>query len=537
LLLDDLDFLLLDAVAEYKLSVDRLCAAGAASDLNRHIPPHTIEELTLAFMELFERGDALATIREPHWWRAPRKRSQPFVPTRDEIEAGLRGAFDLVYELTPQGGARWEEAVQVDWSLYLSTEYGDRFRSSEAQSRECLEYGIEVDRAYGRIKGNARWKELRPWRPVYWKEFPVGYRAQCRVSKPAVPSPGLGGVMDEYYGAPRWGLEYTQRYCHEPANLAPRKERIPAPAPECEMSSWPMEKLEQALDSEREQRRRFAVACAYAPRADIEALRNRAEYYSPEARFASVRELARRREATAVRPLTTLVLRKQYLPALWALGEIGDDRTLPVLEMLLVYGAGGGTLLGAIAQFGDRAIPMLEKALASREYTADFNAVAALGRIRSEASRASLERELAKAREEGRGWPCRRIEEALGRPTNWRTPEYLAAERLRHVRYVTGVERSAPNPADPVQALADTLTHSESARRRAAVDLLLEYEARDRLPQIARLAKDPEWEVRASVAHALLRLGGSRRLLGVLAKDPNPAVRWLARHPIIPDTE
>jgi HEAT repeat protein len=69
------------------------------------------------------------------------------------------------------------------------------------------------------------------------------------------------------------------------------------------------------------------------------------------------------------------------------------------------------------------------------------------------------------------------------------------------------------------------------------VDLLVEFEARDCLPNIARLAKDAEWEVRASVAHALRRLGGSRRLLGVLAKDRNPAVRWLAKHPIIPNHE
>ena len=87
---------------------------------------------------------------------------------------------------------------------------------------------------------------------------------------------------------------------------------------------------------------------------------------------------------------------------------------------------------------------------------------------------------------------------ALGCRTSRWTAERLAAERLRQVRYVASVGQ---NPDDPIQALVDTLNHSESVRRRAAVDLLAEFEARDRLPDIARLAKDAEWEVRASVAH------------------------------------
>ena len=39
-------------------------------------------------------------------------RSKVFVPTLDEIDAGLRGSFELVYELTPREGARWEKVVR-----------------------------------------------------------------------------------------------------------------------------------------------------------------------------------------------------------------------------------------------------------------------------------------------------------------------------------------------------------------------------------------------------------------------------------------
>lgn len=528
--LDDLDFLLLDIASEDRPSLDSFLG-------NRRIPPHTFEELTLAFVELFGRGDAVASISRSPQWSVPWKRSRPFVPTRDEIEAGLRGGFDLVYELTSQGGSRWEAAVQADWSLYRSSREHGSFRWSEALSRERLEFGIEVDRAYGCIEGGVRWKELRPWRPVYWKEFPVAYRARCRMANGVFPSSSLGDVMGEYYGMPRWGMEYPQRFSFKPADLVPRRERLPAPGDAGEMASWPIEKLQHELESEREDRRRFAAVCAYAPRADTKELSTRLLYGYTKSAFASIRELARRREAAAVRPLTKLVLREGCLPALWALGEIGDERTLPVLEMLLEYGAGGGTLRRAIAQFGDRAMPLLERQLACKDYTARAGAITAIGVMGSEASGALLERELARIRMGGRVGASWEIENALGCHTSRWTAERLSAERLRQVRYVAGAGRNDPTPDDPTQALVDTLSHPESARRRAAVDLLVEFEARDRVPDIARLAKDPEWEVRASVAHALRRLGGSRRLLGVLAKDPNPAVRWLAKHPIIPNTE
>jgi HEAT repeat protein len=62
----------------------------------------------------------------------------------------------------------------------------------------------------------------------------------------------------------------------------------------------------------------------------------------------------------------------------------------------------------------------------------------------------------------------------------------------------------------------------------------VEFDARNCLPEIERLAKDPEWEVRASVAYALRQWDAGPRLLARLAKDPNLAVRWLERNRIIP---
>jgi HEAT repeat protein len=458
------------------------------------------------------------------------------VPTRDEIEAGLLGAFDLVCELTPQGGARWEAVVNADWSLFLSQSETLCFRESEAQSRGYLEYAIEVDRARGRTKGAVRWKELRPWRPVYWKVLPRGYQVQSRLPKES--SDELDCSWPFPY-AP-WSLEFTPTYHRAPKDLVHRKERRPASDSAGEMTSWPTGKLWKEVETGRSQRRRFAAACEYAPRADAEGIRHLLHFRYGEIRFAGIRELARRREKAGVPELIAIVLRQQYPPALWAIGEIGDERALPVLEMLFEYGMAAdaaqdgawlGTLLRAMARFGDQQLPFLENALASKEYRLRGSAVATLGLIGSEAARALLERELERAACKGSmRWD---IETALGRRKGWRSPEARAEARLWQVASVVSEARNAPPPADPVSALAATLSHPDRARRRAAVDLLVGFDARDRLPDIARLASDPEWEVRASVACSLRRLGGSRRLLGMLAKDQSPTVRWLAKNPVI----
>ena len=68
----------------------------------------------------------------------------------------------------------------------------------------------------------------------------------------------------------------------------------------------------------------------------------------------------------------------------------------------------------AIAQFGERAMPMLERQFASKDYTARDGAIAALGVMGSEASRALLEQELAKIRVGGRVGASWEIERALG---------------------------------------------------------------------------------------------------------------------------
>lgn len=368
--LDDLDFFLLDIATEHPISLDIFNRINLDCRLNRNVPPHSFEELTLAMADMFQRGDAVARFSWPG-----RRNSSTFIPTLDEIEVGLRSAFKMDYRLTPEGGARWESVVEADWSLYVSWSGSLQHSWRETRSREYLEYILEVERAEGSIRGEIRWKELSPWHPLYWKTLPSGYQARYRTTyrttkENCIESPSYAGIA-----APPWGQELTPRFHRSPKGLAPRKLRHPQPhIPGSEGSG--LVEWKTRLSRLANQRRMFAAACDCARSADTDALLKMLAYPFGEGRFASVRQLAKRREAAAVLPLTALVLKKQYLPALWALGEIADKRSLPVMEILLEYGEAnsvsrllstwGSILVRAIARFGDLALPMLKKALARR---------------------------------------------------------------------------------------------------------------------------------------------------------------------------
>jgi HEAT repeat protein len=536
LLIDDLDFFLLDIASEYPFSLDRFNRVELCYFLNRNVPPYSFEELKLALAEMFQRGDAVARIE------CRPGSSRIFVPTLDEIEAGLRGAFVLAYRLTPEGGARWESAVEADWSLYVSWSGSERYGWRETQSREYLEYILDIERAEGSIRGEIRWKELRPWRPLYWKTLPGGCQARYRTTDMGNrrESPQLAGIAP-----PPWGQEVTPRFHRGPKGLAPRRLRHPQPGNAEPQDFGPPQRKTELPHIIKDPRRMFAVACESARSADTEALLRMLNWSFAEARFASVRQLAERRESAAVPPLTALVLRKQYLPALWALGEIADERTLPVLELLLEYdapgrmspgGSWGGFLVRAIAGFGERALPMLEKMLASENVSAARGAVQVLGLIQTERSIAILEKERQLERVAKKRRIFWHIDEARrGDVASRPRRDWVGIRRLHYVAHLTGEAVDGLTPQSAIKALVATLSHPEPIRRRAAVDLLVEFGARDEIGAVEKLATDSAWQVRASVAFALRQLDGSRDLIGVLAADENLVVRWLAKNDILPD--
>jgi HEAT repeat protein len=73
------------------------------------------------------------------------------------------------------------------------------------------------------------------------------------------------------------------------------------------------------------------------------------------------------------------------------------------------------------------------------------------------------------------------------------------------------------------------LEHASCAKRRAAVDLLAELEAKTAANDIAKLSNDDRWEVRASVARVLARWGAPEEALERLRRDPDIIVRGCAR--------
>jgi HEAT repeat protein len=83
--------------------------------------------------------------------------------------------------------------------------------------------------------------------------------------------------------------------------------------------------------------------------------------------------------------------------------------------------------------------------------------------------------------------------------------------------------------ADPVNALIALLKHPTCAKRRAAVDLLAELDAKTAAPDIAQLSNDERWQVRASVARVLARWGTPEEALQRLRQDPDIIVRGCTR--------
>jgi len=127
------------------------------------------------------------------------------------------------------------------------------------------------------------------------------------------------------------------------------------------------------------------------------------------------------------------------------------------------------------------------------------------------------------------------IDEALRNGITIRPRENFAqGRRLHRVARLADSTLDGSVQSDPINALVTTLSHSESIRRRAAVDLLVEFGARDHVQEIEELAADSAWQVRASVAFALRQLGGNRDSLNALANDQNIVVRWLAKNDILP---
>lgn len=182
-------------------------------------PELTRPEMVNVLEHLFDKGDLIAT-------RTDRNRDQhlgQFMPTRDDIEAGILQKQYFDYGLTAQGGNRWEIITHVDWSMYLAEGFsgntknfrpglpnksGD-FRMLESMNCDLMRQYAD---SYGRI-GVTLIPLLEldhtfiPWQVTYWKTLPSGYQAiyQQKVTDRKINN----AALQQAYPDPRLPRWYT----------------------------------------------------------------------------------------------------------------------------------------------------------------------------------------------------------------------------------------------------------------------------------------------------------------------------------------
>lgn len=153
--------------------------------IERRPPGFTDKEIANAFERLFRRGDILAF--RPV--RPPTGREPRFVPSRAEIDAGLRNELAIYYELTPKGGDLWERVAAPDWDRFLSVRGGSRKEGvwAASQNREILErYLAYLPHKWREfpVWGSEMWETVVPWQATYWKTLPLGHAVRFQIRRP-----------------------------------------------------------------------------------------------------------------------------------------------------------------------------------------------------------------------------------------------------------------------------------------------------------------------------------------------------------------
>jgi hypothetical protein len=172
-------------------------------------PNHRMERgvLSAALGRLFAQGLLVASNEE----------RGEFVPDTGEIEETLDGTLDADYGLTEAGGAAWGEVTKPAWERYVDGVFGQAEIEGEFDTiaREkvgefcCadltyLEKFMESIHFRGIVPHmpSMKWDEIKPWRALYWKEFPGAHRARfLGVYGPECPEER---IPEEYRGMGRW---------------------------------------------------------------------------------------------------------------------------------------------------------------------------------------------------------------------------------------------------------------------------------------------------------------------------------------------
>ncbi|MBL8211489.1 MAG: HEAT repeat domain-containing protein, partial [Bryobacterales bacterium] len=420
-------------------------------------PSFTRDELIAALLELQADGDIRFLWGRPrdNWWRMGR-------PVRavnaEEMEAGILNGVRLSYELTPQGGERWARICAVDWSRWLDgwiclpeSPNADTLTTGDP---EWTAFWFEVTARWKEvIPESVRWDEVRPWRPVYWHQEPVGYRVSYRLA-------GNGEDRANMPAAP-W-----RRTPSAAGPLAPRCVRqLPAAAPT------------GRSHARKGPRREFAAVMEQARRQEhLHELRCWLRWRDAPHRYAAARELGLRRDVGSVDTLLEAVFSEHDLAAAEALAQIGDERCLAPLTTLFTYlsehsGHLADTIGRTIASFGEAGVTALLPLL-------DRNGGAGLQALRHTRSERAIDAVRSRL---GNSWQAISVLSSMGvlsrwpRPKRRITPEWLAA-----------LEKQAASPDwmsryEVVRSLRDWRVDPAGAE-----------------PLLARLREDPDIVVRGS---------------------------------------
>jgi len=136
------------------------------------------EQLVQALHSSFTKGDLVALVIE----KETGMQGEAFVPTTHELRAALKRIGNLYYGLTPQGGARWEQASAPRWDLFV--DYYCNLEEGEigATTPELVQRYLATQpyHGIGIAEGSEHWQELTPWPATYWKSLPVGHMVSFR---------------------------------------------------------------------------------------------------------------------------------------------------------------------------------------------------------------------------------------------------------------------------------------------------------------------------------------------------------------------
>lgn len=550
LTIDDLDFFLLASVSRNSNRLTIFGNDNLGQILNLRVPHFTRFELVAALLELFHRGDLEALLAS-----SGRRRRKTFQPNWDEIEAGIAGALDVEYRLTSQGGERWAKHLAVDWSLWDSDVWwANRTGSITTASRELTEFLLEKEVRQGQLRGIPVRKEVRPWKPTYWHEEPIGYQVLFRHISFEAQSRNEAQIRNDDKGSLcQFDWDGFLPLVTAKSSLEPRRERRMEPDVRIFQSLKDKPLKNHCYNRSVLTRLAATIELARRPGSTKELIALLSSSM-PDVRFAAARGLGQAKAIEAVPALISALLRFNDEAAAEALGCIGDSRALGPLFALFEGWLGLNeycrsnflqAVERAIVQFGDKAIVRLERIGRKSPYL-KLRIFYALSN--SQSPRAA---QIVTEQMPFHGYPFMDFLAGMGNSgranllhiaTDEKQPvdsRAYAAEALaehsgnfqeegRQIADAIRQHKSECKINDCLDPLIAKLKHPSYEERLNTLNGLIRLDARVATVNMAELSNDDRWEIRATLGRALSRWGGEQEALQRLRQDQDIIVRGCA---------